>query len=1303
MADRSPGDDPMIGTQLVEDSGSQLDDGVADPSASADAQVPGVNEAQVPTDHAPGTQMVPDLGLQVPTEDHGEPLEDDVEAGVQGQIIRQSVEGPPDDVMDEDMGDVHPDGPSELIELMDGIENGAQEMEGIQDSQVHIDGVNGDEDSLFVPDERVPSSAPGPSVRHFMAPPRFAGLSATPGPSTQPSSSRMAPPPAPTSPSATRPPGSVFSRIRKLQVQINKAKRPMNRPTQAVQPASGGDTYMEVIFRPRPGREALVGVPTVDEGEKADREAAAKFAKEKKRFDTMKKKKGGKLSFAEDIEWMRIYKAELERQNKRKRDLAMASEERGETDLFPDEFETGIDRSEDDPQEPMFDGDPAGSRKRKGALGGNSMQEAELRSMQVALQANGDRPGKKKKGASMPDNQEESSTGRGRGRPKGSKSKASGSSSGSRTRAGVRKPTAKDKAKAVRMGNSLMNFDVFRQQAGDNAPEEATFTARNKQDALKELIASVPIEHQKSARDDKAALLRDSKDFDGHGACRPAPNGMWKVKGMKTTLKNYQVMGTAFMRRRERAAEKPKGGLMADQMGLGKTLMMLANIVNGRADKNASCKTTLLVASPALLAQWADEIKLHTDAGLKVMRYTSGSRIDSTHAFAILQSHDIIMTTYHEVMKSYPRNDPPIHCQTAQQKLDWWKVTYENERGPLHRLMFYRIVLDEAQAIKNHTSRTSIACRALMAKHKWALSGTPILNSLDELYSYFKFLEVPYTGNFKIFKHNYTDSNDPENIERLLARLLQFMIRRDHSDVLFNKPILKLPQASKMTHWCTFNPVERSIYEIVRQRFARRINFHVKNSGLEKSYSNALVMLLRLRQLTAHLLMLQYVVQDLLEHEDIEKIHEVVHQEASSGRNSSGDTILMVRKQLDQLETHAKKRSTQEAANGSKGSMGPRIPAAFDDEEEEQRDIEEILGNSPEADGASQDLADDRHASGRTFGKTFDFRPFLNSLTHGDNWERIKKRAKCGDCEKRPHRAWLTSCGHLLCGPCYDIALILAAEENRPHGMCLGCGSVFQHATELNKAEIDALQVPMTRAKKKQHSKVVQDIEQQDIAEDWLNIGRGGVLPSAKTIALKAQLLNWFTENPNVKIIIYTQFLAMIRIIAKMCQEEGWLTEQYHGKMSQGARDKAIKDFANNGRVRVLLASLRCGGLGLNLTMASRVVILDPWWNASAEQQAFCRVFRFGQEEPTFLTRFCVKTSVDERLIEMQDIKQKHIDSVMEDDGSKVKKLSTRDLMRLFGNVGEDDQGNPYILIDNPDPRGGFYADRDHEGYADEL
>lgn len=547
-------------------------------------------------------------------------------------------------------------------------------------------------------------------------------------------------------------------------------------------------------------------------------------------------------------------------------------------------------------------------------------------------------------------------------------------------------------------------------------------------------------------------------------------------------------------------------------------------------------KTTLLVASPALLNQWAAEIAQHTDCGMQVMRYGAGNRLDSTNALSILQSHDIILTTYSEVMKSYPKNEPPIECQTAEQKIAWWKETYANDRGVLHQMMFKRVVLDEAQAIKNHTGRTSIACRALMADHKWALSGTPILNGLDELYPYFKFLNVPHTGSFKIFKHNYCGTKDGENAERLLVRLSQFMIRRTHADRMFNAPILKLPQANQVTYWCDFNSVERSIYNIVHQRFAKNINMWAKKGTLERSYSNVLVMLLRLRQLTAHVLMLQFVMRDLLEREDVERIKRVVMEQAASSHQRQGRTILAIRKQLEAYELREKRKAAARATRRLKAEEAARAakteyvePDDDDDDEDDDTPVEVPHEGEADEEETGARRGTERNKSGKAFGKSYNFKPFVNSLAVGELWEKKKEEAHCGECGKRPHKPWMTACGHLICDPCYEDVMNAAAEEGNTHAICKACGQTFAACTPCDEEAEDTsgpgrgTRNSVAQKKKKEKER----LDREDIADDWLSLGGDEVLPSAKTIAIKAQILNWSRENASVKIIIYTQFLAM--------------------------------------------------------------------------------------------------------------------------------------------------------------------------------
>ncbi|KAF2188287.1 hypothetical protein K469DRAFT_627819 [Zopfia rhizophila CBS 207.26] len=1020
---------------------------------------------------------------------------------------------------------------------------------------------------------------------------------------------------------------------------------------------------------------------------------------------------------------MRIQSAEDARQKKRKRDQLKDREEAEgykESSLFMDQESETNNGDDEEERDDRLDPDDRGSRKRRRPELPRkepkqiSVLEAERQSMRVALEADGDMPKKKRKGQpASDDSQGQVQKGKAPAKSKAPKSnvtKASSSKSKGGKKSGAKgggRKSAKEKRNvqcAVNQMNSLFTGDVFAEQACEDAAEQPTFKSRNKQHALKELIASVPLEDMKAARTDMAVLLAATKDFDGRGRSKADGNGMWLVKGMKTSLKAYQLLGSAFMRRRENASEAPQGGLLADQMGLGKTLMMLANIVNGRPSRSfTGPKTTLLVAGPNLLTQWAREIETHTDANLTVMRYSSGTRIDSNRSFDILKQHDIVLTTYSEVMRSYPKYEPPVGCVTDEQKIKWWEKVYEIQRGELHRIVFLRVVLDEAQAIKNHMGRTSIACRALMAKHKWALSGTPVLNSLTELYPYFKFLDVPHTGSFEIFKLNYCNTSNSENTERLLVRLSQFMMRRTHADVMFGAPILKLPKADHAIHWCEFNEVERNVYDIVRKRFSSRINVWSQKGELDKSYGNMLVMLLRLRQLTAHILMLKFVMRDLLEREDIERIREVSNSAAADSRTFRGRQIIAIREQLKALAIEQKKRPENQEAGGSAqdeddnpaednpSQAGPsRAPAEDGDENADFEDEDRLQGQGQ---------------TGRKFGKSFDFKPYLKSLTTGENWEKVREKSKCGKCDSQPPvNPYITSCYHLYCETCYQQMLYEAAENSRVSTPCIVCGQVFHFAHPCDPdGESDGSQgssCPTTRSKSKKKKKRQPDDE--EIGDDWLSLGGQGVLPSAKTVAIKAQILNWMQENRNVKLIIYTQFLTM-RVILLICSEEGWGFELYHGKMSFMARDKAISNFADNPSISIMLASLRCGGVGLNLTMASRVIIVDPWWNNAVEQQAFCRVFRIGQKEMTFMTRFCVKNTVDQRLIDMQERKKKEIDEVMEADGSTVKKMSIRDLMRLFGPVADDKNGKPFIMVDNPDSCSSFRADSDDEDYVDAI
>lgn len=312
---------------------------------------------------------------------------------------------------------------------------------------------------------------------------------------------------------------------------------------------------------------------------------------------------------------------------------------------------------------------------------------------------------------------------------------------------------------------------------------------------------------------------------------------------MTSSLYHHQIQGVSWMYERETGIAQPLGGLQADGMGFGKTVMTIATILANPPGPNDS-RCTLIVCAPAILSQWMDEIKVHVERGIlpQVIRYQAST---STIIFgreyeSAFSNANIVLTTYQEVARSHPRCSPPKNIP-AEQTQSWWKTTYETNRGMLHRIKFFRVVLDEAQAIKNHKSYTSLACRALMSKHRWALSGTPIYNTIDELYPIFKFLRVEHTGNFDEFKKHFCDLTKADSLRRLHALLKQIMIRRCHKDKLFGAPIVSLPRNKQVTDVIKFNLVERAIYEAFQNRSIQIINNDSRAGTLEKSYRNILV------------------------------------------------------------------------------------------------------------------------------------------------------------------------------------------------------------------------------------------------------------------------------------------------------------------------------------------------------------------------------------------------------------------------------------------------------------------------------
>uniref|UniRef100_A0A8C1RPY4 Helicase-like transcription factor n=1 Tax=Cyprinus carpio TaxID=7962 RepID=A0A8C1RPY4_CYPCA len=151
---------------------------------------------------------------------------------------------------------------------------------------------------------------------------------------------------------------------------------------------------------------------------------------------------------------------------------------------------------------------------------------------------------------------------------------------------------------------------------------------------------------------------------------------------------------------------------------------------------------------------------------------------------------------------------------------------------------------------------------------------------------------------------------------------------------------------------------------------------------------------------------------------------------------------------------------------------------------------------------------------------------------------------------------------------------------------------------------------------------------------------------SSKVDALMSNLLKLRSEDPTVKSLVVSQFTRFMDLIEVPLREYGFSFTRLDGSMAQKTRAKAIQDFQDSspGSPTIMLLSLKAGGVGLNLTAASHVFMMDPAWNPAAEDQCVDRCHRLGQSRDVVITKFIVKDSVEENMVKIQKKKQELVD-----------------------------------------------------------
>lgn len=186
---------------------------------------------------------------------------------------------------------------------------------------------------------------------------------------------------------------------------------------------------------------------------------------------------------------------------------------------------------------------------------------------------------------------------------------------------------------------------------------------------------------------------------------------------------------------------------------------------------------------------------------------------------------------------------------------------------------------------------------------------------------------------------------------------------------------------------------------------------------------------------------------------------------------------------------------------------------------------------------------------------------------------------------------------------------------------------------------------------------------------------RGGIMKkisasnftsSTKIEALVQELNMESEQDAHVKSIVFSQFCAMLDLIEFRLKREGIQCAQLTGSMTAVARSNVLYAFNNDPNLRVILISLKAGGEGLNLQVASRIYLMDPWWNPAAEMQAIQRAHRIGQTKPVKGVRFICRDTIEERILQLQEKKQLVFDGTVGASNQAMHKLTQEDLRFLF-------------------------------------
>jgi len=554
------------------------------------------------------------------------------------------------------------------------------------------------------------------------------------------------------------------------------------------------------------------------------------------------------------------------------------------------------------------------------------------------------------------------------------------------------------------------------------------------------------------------------------------------------------------------------------------------------------------------------------------------------------------------------------------------------------------------------------------------------MNGIHELFSLIKFLRIPPYNSSERFNRDFVNplkgrgEVSKERAMRALQVLLKaVLLRRTKQSQIDGRPILNLPERTTEVKHAIFSPDEVAFYKHLENKTQLQVNIYLKAGTIGKNYSNILVLLLRLRQACCH----PHLIKDHGMAEDGNVTAE--EMEALAGKLSQ-NVISMIKAADGAFECpvcyDAVENPTIFFPCGHR--MCSECFARMTDPAQAMAngEAEGTLSKCPECRSKLDPQKIIKYMSFKKVHMPEQYRDDTTDLLLGLGDEETDSETDSETDGDEDLEDDADSQGDLRDFIVDDDAKIEGDDDDVKD---MVKDEIKDEDVSANE-EFDNERTKMSRLKKKRHGKGKAKKPLKSLAV----LKKEGMRnAAAKRRYLRRLKRDWVTSSKiektvdilrdiqtndiTEKTIIFSQFTSLLDLLEVPIDEQGWGFRRYDGSMSSKLRNDAVNDFMEKPQVKIMLVSLKAGNAGLNLTAASQVIILDPFWNPYIEEQAIDRAHRIGQSRPVMVHRVLVEDTVEDRILALQDKKRALISQALDEKaGQSLSRLGPAELRYLF-------------------------------------